>query len=58
VSPEEKAAREQARLDQIAEEKRVEELRAKCARKGLNFDTEDAKYREKIARKKAKAKKR
>ncbi|MDR0815114.1 MAG: MFS transporter [Bacteroidales bacterium] len=58
VSPEEKAAREQARLDQIAEEKRVEELRAKCAKKGLSFDEEEAKYQRKTAVKKAKAKKR
>jgi GPH family glycoside/pentoside/hexuronide:cation symporter len=56
VSPEEKAAREQARLDQIAEEKRVEELRAKCARKGLNFMAEEAKYQAKIAEKTKKRK--
>jgi GPH family glycoside/pentoside/hexuronide:cation symporter len=55
VSLEEKAAQEQARLDQIAEEKRVEELRAKCAKKGVSFDEEEAKYQSKLAAKKAKA---
>lgn len=54
VSPEEKAAREQAELELIAEEKRVEELKACCAKKGLNYAEEEAKYQAKLAAKKAK----
>lgn len=50
-SPEEKAALEQAESDRIAEEKRIEELKAKCAKKGLDFDTEERKYQEKLAAK-------
>jgi GPH family glycoside/pentoside/hexuronide:cation symporter len=54
VSPEEKAQIEQEKLDGIAEEKRIEELKAKCAKAGLNFEAEEAKYQEKLAEKKAK----
>ena len=54
VSPEEKAKIEQEENDRIAEEKRVEELKAKCARKGMNFETEEAKYQQKLAAKTAK----
>lgn len=54
-SVEEKAAMEQAENDRIAEENRVKELKAKCAKKGLDFDTEEAKYQEKLAAAKAKA---
>lgn len=54
VSPEEKAAMEQEELERKAEEKRIEELKAKCAKKGLNFEEEEAKYQEKLARKKKK----
>ncbi len=55
VSPEEKAALEQAENDCIAEENRIRELRLKCERKGLNFDEEEAKYQAKLAEKAAKA---
>jgi GPH family glycoside/pentoside/hexuronide:cation symporter len=55
VSPEEKAKIEQDKLDKIAEEKRVEELKAKCSKSGLNFEAEEAKYQKKLAEKKAKA---
>lgn len=55
ISAEEKAALEQAELEKIAEEKRIEELKAKCAKKGLNFDEEEAKYQAKLAAAKAKA---
>ena len=44
VSPEERAAIEQAEQDRIAEEKRIEELKAKCAKNGWDFATEEAKY--------------
>ena len=53
-SPEEKAAMEQEENDRIAEETRILELREKCAKKGLNFDEEEAKYQAKLAEKKAK----
>lgn len=48
VSPEEKAALEEAEQDRIAEEKRIEELKGKCARKGLSFEEEEAKYQAKL----------
>ena len=55
VSPEEKAALEQIENDRIAEENRVKELKAKCEKKGMNFDEEEAKYQAKLAEQKAKA---
>lgn len=55
ISPEEKAAIEQEELERKAEEKRTEELKAKCAKKGLKFEEEEAKYQEKLAAQKAKA---
>ena len=48
LSEEEIAAREQAEQDRIAEENRIRELKEKCARDGLDFDTEEAKYQEKL----------
>ena len=48
LSEEETAAREQAEQDRIAEENRIRELKEKCARDGLDFDTEEAKYQEKL----------
>ena len=52
---------EQERLDaeeaeRIHEENRIADLKAKCARKGLDFDTENAKYLEKQAKKTGKNK--
>ncbi len=55
ISPEEKAEQEQIELERKAEEDRIRELKAKCAKKGLNFEEEEAKYQEKLAKKKAKA---
>ena len=55
ISPEEKAAMEQAEQEKKSEEKRIEELKAKCAKKGLNFVEEEAKYQDKLAAQKAKA---
>ena len=55
ISPEEKAAIEQEKQEKIAEEKRIEELKAKCARQGLDFAAEEAKYQAKLAEQKAKA---
>ena len=54
LSAEELAAKEQAEQDKLAEENRIKELKAKCAKKGLNFDTEEAKYQAKLAAKAAK----
>lgn len=55
ISPEEKAALEQEEMERKAEEKRIEELKAKCAKKGLNFEEEEKKYQEKLAADIAKA---
>jgi GPH family glycoside/pentoside/hexuronide:cation symporter len=55
LSIEEKAALEQAENDRIAEENRIKELKAKCEKKGLRFEDEEAKYQAKLAEKKAKA---
>ena len=54
LSPEEKAAIEQEENDRIAEEKRIEELKTKCEKKGLDFETENAKYFAEQAEKQAK----
>jgi len=55
ISPEEKAAMELAESDRIAEENRIAELKARCEKKGLKFEEEEAKYQAKLAEKKAKA---
>ena len=55
VSPEEKARLEQEENDRIAEENRLKELKAKCEKKGLNFEEEETRYQAKLAEKKAKA---
>jgi glycoside/pentoside/hexuronide:cation symporter, GPH family len=57
LSAEEKATLEQEELEHIAEEKRMEELKAKCARKGLDYDAEEARYQARLAKKKAGRKK-
>jgi GPH family glycoside/pentoside/hexuronide:cation symporter len=57
LSFEEKAKREQEEQERIAEEKRIEELKERCAKKGLDFATEEQKYQKKRAEKAAKAKK-
>ena len=55
LSPEERAEKEAALQEAEAEKKRIEELKARCAAKGLDFDQEEAKYQAKLAAKKAKA---
>lgn len=55
ISPEEKAVLEQEKQDRKAEEKRIEELKAKCEKKGLNFAEEEKKYQDALAARKAKA---
>lgn len=47
-SPAEKAQLEQDELDRIADQKRVEELKNKCAKKGLKYEEEEKKYQDKI----------
>ena len=54
ISPEEKAALEQKAQECKAEEKRIKELKAKCAKAGLNFEEEEAKYQAKLAEEEAK----
>lgn len=54
VEPSERLRMEQEEADKKAEEARVEELRAKCQKKGLSFEAEEAKYQEKLNAKKAK----
>ena len=54
LSQEEKEALEQEKNDQIAEENRIKELKEYCAKKGLSFEKEEAKYQAKLAEKKAK----
>lgn len=44
-------------MDEVAEKKRIEELRAKCRKKGLDFEEEEAKYQAKKAEKEKKKKK-
>lgn len=53
-SAEEIAEREQAEQDRLAEENRIKELKEKCAKKGLSFEEEEAKYQAKLAAQKAK----
>ena len=55
ISPEEKAAKELEEQEKISEQKRIEELKAKCAKKGLNFAEEEAKYQAALKAKQDKA---
>ena len=52
ISPEELEERERAENARLAEEARVADLREKCEKRGLDFDTENRKYLEKKASKK------
>lgn len=53
IEPEEQERREHEALIAEAEEARIADLKEKCAKKGLDFDTENAKYLEKRAAKEA-----
>lgn len=53
--PEVRLAREQAEAERLSEEARVMELKAKCEKKGLNFEEEEAKYQAKQEEKRQKA---
>ena len=52
IEPEELERMEQEKAAVIREENRIADLKAKCAKKGLDFDTENAKYLAKQAKKK------
>lgn len=54
VDPQEQERREQEALLEEAEQERIADLRERCAKQGLNFEEENAKYLEKKARKAAK----
>ncbi len=50
--------REREEADRMAEENRIAELKASCAKRGLDFETENQKVLDKRARKQAKAERR
>ncbi len=54
ISPEEQDRIEMEAAAKELEENRIAELKAKCAKKGLDFDAENRKYLEKTAKKNAK----
>ena len=55
VDPEELDRIERERQNKVDEENRIADLKVKCRKKGLDFDTENSKYLAKTAAKKAKA---
>lgn len=57
VDPEEQQRLEDEEAERIHEEHRIEDLKVRCAKKGLDFDTENAKFLAKQAKKAAKKKK-
>ena len=57
VAPDAQQRLEDEAAERIHEEHRIEDLKARCAKKGLDFDTENAKYLAKQAKKAAKKKK-
>ena len=52
IEPEERLKREEEEANRQADEARKEELKAKCEKKGLNFEDEEAKYQAKLEAKK------
>jgi GPH family glycoside/pentoside/hexuronide:cation symporter len=54
TSPEERLRREQEEAERQAEEARKQELMAFCRKKGLSYETEEAKYQAKLAAKRTK----
>lgn len=51
IEPEERLRREEEEADRLAEETRKAELRAKCEKKGLDFEAEEANYQAKLQQK-------
>ena len=56
IDPEELARREQEEIAREHEANRIADLKARCEKKGLDFETENAKYLKKQAEKAAKKK--
>lgn len=56
IDPAEQERREAEQAAILREENRIADLKAKCAKKGLDFDTENEKYLAKLAKKNAKKK--
>lgn len=54
IEPEELERMEQEEAERIHEENRIHDLKEKCKKKGLDFDTENAKYLAKVEKKKQK----
>lgn len=57
IEPEERLRLEEEEANRVAEESRREELKARCEKKGLKFEEEEAKYQAKLEAKKNKKKK-
>lgn len=57
IAPEERLRIEEEESERLAEAARIEELKARCEKKGLDFKAEEAKYQQKLAAKQAKKKK-
>ncbi len=53
IEPEEKSKQEEKASMEASEEARIAELKAKCAKKGLDFDAEESKYQALKAKKEA-----
>lgn len=51
IEPEERLRREQEEAERLSEAARIAELRARCERKGLSFEEEEAKYQAKLSAK-------
>ncbi len=54
IEPEERMRREEEENERLAEEARKAELKARCEKKGLDYEAEEAKYQQKSAEKAAK----
>ena len=57
IPPEERLRLEEEESERLAEAARIEELKARCEKEGLDFEAEEAKYRQKLAAKQAKKQK-
>lgn len=51
IEPEERLRREQEEAERLSEEARKLELKAKCEKKGISYEEEEAKYQAKLAEK-------
>ena len=58
IAPEERLKAEQELAEAEAEAARIAELKARCEKRGLDFDAEEEKYQAKIEAKRAKKEKR